>query len=145
MEETQVDLNQPAPPSAEPQNRTTGALILFLVMALSMPVCLLTYHSILWFTEQTAIASGSLANLSLSGAIGLAVQAVLFTGIFTALWYFTKDDRFKPVYAGWLGAAIVAFPALVLRRLRYWARSVPRPMRSLVCWQVCRLACWQPY
>src|SRR5258706_5311278 len=39
------------------------------------------------------------------------------TGIIAVLSYFTKDDRFKPVYAGWLGAAIVAFPALLLRFL----------------------------
>ena len=50
-----------------------------------------------------------------AGPIGLAVQAVVMTGIIAALWYFTKDDRFKPVYAGWLGASLMAFPALALR------------------------------
>ncbi|HEX9388542.1 MAG TPA: S8 family serine peptidase, partial [Anaerolineales bacterium] len=33
------------------------------------------------------------------------------------LWRFTTDERFKPVYAGWLGAALMAFPALLLRLL----------------------------
>jgi len=118
MTETPLDLNQPVqPPPAEPTNRSTGALILFLFMALPMPFCLLIYHFILWSTEQSAIASGSVANLAWAGLIGLAVQAVLMTGLIAALWYFTKDDRFKPVYAGWFGAALMAFPALVLRFL----------------------------
>ena len=109
---TQSALNQ----SMEaPKNRSTGALILFLVFAIPMPICMFFYHFILWSTEQAAITSGSLANLAWAGPIGLAVQAFVMTGIIAALWYFTKDDRFKPVYAGWLGAALMAFPALALR------------------------------
>jgi len=117
MTESSIDLNPPVQPQAEPQNRTTGALILFLLMALPMPLCLLIYHFTLWSMEQTAIADGSQANLAWAGTIGLAVQAILMSGLIVALWYFTKDDRFKPVYAGWLGAALMAFPALVLRFL----------------------------
>jgi len=117
MNEAQVDLNQNVQPPDEPKNRSTGALILFLVMAVPMPICMFVYHFILWSTEQTAIASGSFANLAWAGTIGLAVQAIVMTGVIAALWYFTKDDRFKPVYAGWLGAALMAFPALVLRFL----------------------------
>ena len=113
MIEVQADLNPPA----KPTHRSTGALILFLLFAIPMPICMLTYHYILWTSEQTAIADGSLAKLAQAGLIGLVVQGVLMTSIITALWYFTKDDRFKPVYAGWLGAAIVAFPALILRFL----------------------------
>lgn len=115
MIETPVDLNQPVSPQAEPQKRSTGALILFLFMVFLMPFCLLIYHFMLWSTEQSAIASGSLADLAWAGTIGLAAQAFVMTGLFAALWYFTKDERFKPVYAGWLGAALMAFPALVLR------------------------------
>ncbi|HEU0293506.1 MAG TPA: S8 family serine peptidase [Anaerolineales bacterium] len=111
MTEVQVDLNGPI----TPQNRSTGALVLFLMFALPMPLCLLIYHYILWFTEQFAIASGSLANLAWAGTIGLAAQAFVTTSMIGGLWYFTKDDRFKPVYAGWLGAALMAFPALALR------------------------------
>jgi len=117
MTETPVDINQPVQLQEEPKNRSTGALILFLFMAVPMPFCLLIYHFTLWSTEQSAIASGSLANLAWAGAIGLAAQAVLMTGLIAGLWYFTKDDRFKPVYAGWFGAALMAFPALVLRFL----------------------------
>lgn len=117
MMEMQNDLNQPVTSKEEPRNRSTGALVLFLIMALPMPVCMFVYHFVLWSMEQTAIASGSLAYLKWAGPIGLAAQAVVMTGVIAALWYFTKDDRFKPVYAGWLGAASMAFPALVLRFL----------------------------
>ena len=103
--------------TVEPKNRSTGALVLFLLLAIPMPFCLLIYHFGLWTTEQSAIASGSLANLAWAGLIGLAGQAVVMSGIITAILYFTKDERFKPVYAGWLGASIMAFPALLLRLL----------------------------
>ena len=117
MTEFHDELNQSIESPDEPKNRSTGALILFLVFAMPMPICMFLYHFILWSFEQEAISSGSLAGLAWTGAIGLAVQAVVMTGLIAALWYFTKDDRFKPIYAGWLGAALTAFPALVLRFL----------------------------
>lgn len=101
----------------EPQNRSTGALVLFLFFALPMPLCLFIYHFIVWSTEQSAIISLSAKNLAWAGLMGLAVQAVVMTGITAALWRFNKDDRFKPVYAGLFGAAVMAFPALILRAL----------------------------
>jgi hypothetical protein len=104
-------------PSPQPRNPSAGALVLFLLIALLIPVCLLVYHLILWSMEQTAIASGSQAQLEWAGLIGLAVQAVLMTGITAILWRFTTDVRFKAVYAGWLIAALIAFPALLLRLL----------------------------
>ena len=99
---------------AEPRNRSTGALILFLLFAVPMPICLLIYHFILWSTEQTAIASASQANLAWAGLIGLAAQGIILTGIIAALWRFTTDERFKPVYAGWLGAALHSLPCIVV-------------------------------
>ncbi len=115
MTETQDYLNQPIQSQEEPKNRSGGALALFLILALPMPACLFVYHVVLWSMEQAAIASGSLANLKWAGPIGLFLQGLVMTGILAALKYFTKDDRFKPVYAGWLGAAFMAFPALALR------------------------------
>lgn len=115
--EMQNDLSQPIQPKEESKNRSVGALVLFLVFALPMPVCMFIYHFVLWSMEQTAIVSGSFAYLEWAGPIGLAAQAILASGVIAALWYFTKDDRFKPVYAGWLGAALMAFPALALRFL----------------------------
>ena len=117
MTDFQNEENQPVQEPVEGKNRSTGALILFLVFAIPMPFCMGLYHFVLWSMEQAAIASGSLASLTWAGPIGLAVQALVMTGIAAALWYFSKDDRFKPVYAGWLGAASVAFPALILRFL----------------------------
>jgi subtilisin family serine protease len=114
LDMTEMDTPFPIP---EPRNRSTGALILFLLFAVPMPICLLIYHFILWSTEQTAIVSGSQANLAWAGLIGLAAQGVVMTGIVAALWRFTTDERFKPVYAGWLAAALMAFPALLLRLL----------------------------
>jgi len=102
-------------PITEPQNRTTGALVLFLFVVLPMPVCLLLYHFVVWYMEQTALTSLSLSSFAWSGLIGLAIQALFMIGVCAALWRFTKDDRFKPIYAGWAGAALMAFPALLLR------------------------------
>jgi subtilisin family serine protease len=113
------DMNATGTPIAVagPGGRSSGALILFLLLALLMPACLLVYHLVLWSTEQTAIASGSQAQLAWAGLIGMAVQGVVLAGIFALLWRFTRDGRFKPVYAGWLGAALMAFPGLLLRLL----------------------------
>jgi hypothetical protein len=117
MNELPDDLIQPVESQEEPTNRSTGALILFLVFAIPMPICMFVYHFILWSFEQTAITSDSFANLTWAGSIGLTIQAFVMTGIIGELWYFTKDDRFRPVYAGWLGASLMAFPALILRFL----------------------------
>ena len=117
----------------EPRNRSAGALVLFLLIALLMPVCLLVYHLILWSTEQTAIASGSQSQLEWAGLIGLAVQGIVMTGIIGVLWRFTTDIRFKPVYAGWLSAALVAFPALVLRLLGPNNDQVGSIVQILIC------------
>ncbi len=117
MMEMQNDLNQSVSSKEDPKNRSIGTLILFVVVALTMPLCLFVYHFILWGMEQVAIASGSLAHLAWAGLIGLFIQGLVMSGLSGALWYFTKNDRFKPVYAGWLGAALVAFPALMLRLL----------------------------
>lgn len=117
MAEPQTDLSQPVPLAQESKNRSTGALVLFLLLAIPMPLCLFIYHFVLWSTEQTALTSGSAASLAWTGVIGLAVQGLVLTCIFALLRRFTNDDRFKPVYRGWLGAALAAFPALALRFL----------------------------
>lgn len=111
-----IEMESPSP-APETKPRSTGALALFLIFALPIPTCLLLYHFIIWSTEQSAIASLSLKNLAWAGPIGLTLQTVVMTGITAALWRFTTDDRFKPVYAGLFGAAIMGFPALVLRAL----------------------------
>ncbi len=104
-------------PVYEEKNRSGGALALFLIFVLPMPLCLFIYHFILWTTEQSAIVSSSLQQLARAGAIGLASQAVLMSLLFGLLWYFTTDDRFKGWYAGMFGASLFGFPALALRFL----------------------------
>lgn len=101
----------------QPQNRSTGALWVFVLFIFPMPLCLSIYHFVVWTTEQSAIISLSAKQMEWAGLIGLAVQAVVMSAFTAALWYFTKDERFKPVYAGLLVAALMAFPALLLRML----------------------------
>ena len=102
---------------AEPQNRSTNALVIFLIFALPLPFCLFVYHVILWFVEQIAITSLSARDIAWAGPIGLAVQGIVMAGLCVLLWRYTTDERFKPVYAGLTGAALIAFPALLLRAL----------------------------
>ena len=52
-----IEESIPSTQIAEPQNRSTGALVLFLFFALPMPLCLFIYHFIVWSTEQSAITS----------------------------------------------------------------------------------------
>src|ERR1041384_4532175 len=131
----ELEMTEMNPPMAtpEPRNRSTGALILFLLFAVPIPICLLIYHFILWSTEQTAIADASEANLAWAGLIGLAAQGVIMSGIILALWRFTTDERFKTVYAGWLGAAIIAFPALLLRFIGPNNDQLGSILQILVC------------
>ena len=122
-----------ADPPPDPRNRSAGAVVLFLLLALLMPVCLLVYHLVLWSTEQTAIASGSQAQLEWAGLVGLAVQGIVMTGLAALLWRFTTDVRFKPVYAGWMSAALVAFPALLLRLLGPNHDQLGSILQILIC------------
>lgn len=101
----------------EPKNRSTAALVIFLLFALPIPLCLYLYHYVLWSLEQDAIISLSAKNLAWAGPIGLAVQGIVMSAATGLLWRFTNDERFKPVYAGLFGAALMAFPALLLRTL----------------------------
>ena len=104
-------------PVVEPKNRSTAALVVFLIFALPMPFCLFIYHFVLWSLEQNAIISLSSKEFAWAGPMGLAAQAVVMAGVTGLLWRFTRDERFKPVYAGIFGAALMAFPALLLRTL----------------------------
>jgi subtilisin family serine protease len=103
--------------ASPPVNRSAGALVVFLLLALFFPFCSFIYHFTLWSMEQSAIASGSLSSLAWFGLIGLGMQAIILSGLTYPLWRFTNDDRFKPVYAGWFAASLLSFPALTLRLL----------------------------
>ncbi|MEN9564231.1 MAG: hypothetical protein RIR73_2475 [Chloroflexota bacterium] len=99
------------------KKRSNGALAFFLIVLLPMPFCLFIYNFIIWSTEQSAIASSSLAQLAWAGVIGLGVQIFLMSLIFGLLWYFTSDDRFKGWYASLFAASLFGIPALILRAL----------------------------
>ncbi len=133
MNESQVGQNESGEAPIEPRNRSTSALVLFLLLALPMPFCLLIYHYVLWYLEQNAIASASLAGLAWAGLIGLAAQGIVMAGIALALWRFTTDPRFKPVYSGWLVAALMAFPALLLRLLGPNNDQLGSLLQILIC------------
>ncbi|GAB4484305.1 MAG: hypothetical protein Fur0016_08620 [Anaerolineales bacterium] len=98
-------------------SRSTLATVLFLLLAPTLFCGTLAWHVILWFLEQMALATGSAAMLARSGLVGLAIQAVSLSFLTGLLWFFTSDDRYRSVYAGWFGAALVGFPAIGLRFL----------------------------
>jgi subtilisin family serine protease len=133
MNESQIEQNEPREAPVEPRNRSTGALILFLLLALPMPVCLLVYHLVLWSFEQQAIASASFAQFAWAGPIGLAAQGVIITVAAVILWRFTTDLRFKPVYSGWFVAALMAFPGLMLRLLGPNNDQLGSILQILIC------------
>ena len=133
MNELRVEQNEPVPSPAEPKNRSGGALVLFLLLALLTPICLLVYHFVLWFAEQNAIASGSQAQLAWAGFVGLGVQGVVLSGLFAIMWRFTTDLRFRPVYAGWFVAALMAFPGLLLRLLGPNNDQLGSLLQILIC------------
>jgi subtilisin family serine protease len=126
-------VTETAAPLPEPRNRSAGVVVLFLLFALLLPVCLLVYHLILWSAEQTAIASGSQAQLEWAGLAGLAAQGIVLTVITVILWRFTTDIRFKTVYGGWLSAALMAFPALLLRLLGPNNDQLGSILQVLIC------------
>ncbi|MFN8401502.1 MAG: S8 family serine peptidase [Anaerolineales bacterium] len=99
------------------KKRSNGALAFFLIVLLPLPFCLFIYNFIVWSTEQSAIASSSLAQLAWAGVIGLGVQIFLMSLTFGLLWYFTSDDRFKGWYASLFAASLFGIPALILRAL----------------------------
>ena len=124
--ETSVPLPEPAP-------RSSGPLILFVLLGLVMTVGLLVYHLILWSMQQTAMISGSQAQLEWAGFIGLAVQGVVLTGLIAILWRFSTDPRVRPIYAGWLVASLVAFPGLLLRLLGPNNDQLGSILQILIC------------
>ncbi|MCZ2120983.1 MAG: S8 family serine peptidase [Anaerolineales bacterium] len=124
---------QPNYAEASPQNKSGAPLMLFILFALPLPLCLFLYNFVVWYLGQMAIASLSLGVLQWSGLIGLALQAFLISLSIGLLWYFTKDERFKPIYAGWFGASLFAFPALSLRLLGPNNDQVGAILQFLLC------------
>ncbi len=82
-------------------SRSTLGTVLFLLFAPTLFCGTFAYHFVLWFMEQIALATGSAEQLAWAGTIGLVIQAVSLSVVIGLLWFFTRDDRYRPVYAGW--------------------------------------------
>ncbi len=109
-------MNEPISP-IETKPRSAVPFILLVIFAPALFFGLLAYHYALWFGGQMFGMALRLSQVALIEAGGLAVQAVILTLAIGLVWHFTRDERFRPVYAGWLGASLAAFPAIALRLL----------------------------
>lgn len=110
-------MTEPITPLPQAQPRSTLALVFFIILAPSLFCGTYAAQFFTWFLEQIAATSGSASQLKWAGLIGLGVQFVSLLIVIGAFWYFTHDEGLKPVYAGWLGATLVALPGLALRLL----------------------------
>lgn len=133
MSESRLEGPETIAEPAQTQNRSGRALILFVLLAFAIPTGLLIYHYVIWYMEQIAIASGSLEVLDWAGPVGLAIQGIIMTGITLTLWRFSNDLRFKPVYAGWVVAALMAFPGLLLSLLGPNSDQVGSILQIVIC------------
>jgi hypothetical protein len=109
-------MNEPVTP-VELKPRSVVSIILLVIFAPALFCGLQAYHYALWTTEQMLGMTMRLSQISLISAGGLAVLGVVLSIVTGLLWYFTRDACFRPVYAGWLGASLAAFPAILLRFL----------------------------
>jgi subtilisin family serine protease len=75
------------------------------------------YQYIFWTIAQSASTGLGIVTMARIEAIALAVQAGIVSIAVALLWHFIKDARVRPVFAGWLGASLAAFPAIGLRLL----------------------------
>jgi subtilisin family serine protease len=108
-------MTEAATPIPETKPRSTLSIVLFLLFAPGLFCGITIYHFVTWFTEQIALTSGSASGLAWSGPVCLGIQFITLLVVIGALWYFTHDEGFRPVYAGWLGAVFMALPGILLR------------------------------
>jgi subtilisin family serine protease len=101
----------------ESKPRSVVPVILLVIFAPALFCGLQAWQYAFWYSEQMLSMTKRLSEVALIDAGALAVQAIVTTLICGLLWYFTRDERFRPVYAGWLGASLAAFPAVALRFL----------------------------
>jgi hypothetical protein len=101
----------------ETKPRSIVPVILLVIFTPALFCGLQAYQYSFWYSEQMLGMTRRLSQVALLDAGALTAQAVITTLICLPLWYFTKDERFRPVFAGWLGASLAAFPAVALRFL----------------------------
>lgn len=113
MNESIVPPAEPSPPKP----RAAAPIILLLLFA---PACfcgVMTFQYAFWSLTQTLTMTMRLSRVALLDAGALAAQSLIAALVCLPLWYFTRDERFRPVFAAWLTAALVGFPASLLRLL----------------------------
>jgi subtilisin family serine protease len=69
----------------------------------------------MWFMGQMAIASESASVIAWFDKLSLLPQAIVLLIIIAPLAWFTKDDRFRPIYQSWVIATLFALPAFAFR------------------------------
>ncbi|GER80860.1 MAG: S8 family serine peptidase [Anaerolineales bacterium] len=101
------------PVPAKPRFGITAVLLA--AFSLSFFCGTLIFQSVAWYLVQTFSMMMSLGRAALIDAGALAAQTVIVALVCAALWYATRDERYRPVFASWLAAALVGFPAALLR------------------------------
>lgn len=74
-----------------------------------------------------------LSKVALISAGALLAQAVLLSIVIGLFYAFTHDERVRPVYAGWLGASLTAFPASLLPLLGPHNDQLGSLLQILIC------------
>ncbi len=128
-------MNEPIvlPHEPAPKPRSVVPLILLVIFAPAFFCGLTAYHFVLWYSTQTLAMTMSLGRVALVDAGALLAQAVIAALICLPLWRFTRDERFRPVFAGWLAAALVGFPAALLRLLGPHNDQVGSLLQIFIC------------
>ena len=96
-------------------HRSPLAVILFIIISTTLPCSLIGYHFVMWFMGQMAIASESASVIAWFDKLSLLPQAIVLLIIIAPLAWFTKDDRFRPIYQSWVIATLFALPAFAFR------------------------------
>ena len=104
----------PEPVKGAPGKLSAFAIFGFILAVLALPITILLGHSIAWVLEQSALQTGSVEFLSVSGKIWFPAQA-LIVSLAAGLLFFFSRNSLRPVYKGWLLAGLVTLPAYILR------------------------------
>ena len=109
-----IETPDTTPPEPATNKLSTAAIVAFILAVFSLSSSIFLGQIIAWFMEQIATASGSAGFLSVSGTIWFIAQAILVAGI-AGIYLFFSHNVLRPVYQGWLLAALLTLPAFGLR------------------------------
>lgn len=126
-------MNKPAISIPESKPRSKAPLILLILFAPALCCGLQAALYALWSSEQVR-TSAALKDLAQTDAFGLAALAALASIVTGALWGFVRDERFRPVFAGWFGASLIAFPGIALRFVGPNNDQLGMLVQIAICW-----------